>query len=230
MTPEPVRIVVVDDHRLPREALCHVLDSEPDLEAHGVDSGPSAVRAVTECRPDVVLLDIATPGPDPASAVRELLDCGHPVGIVVLHAQSDLLLMQRLLDLGVCAYLHKSVSQGLLLSTVRDIAGAKQQTVTITVPSGCARAGTVVPQPAAEPARDMPASDLLSARELVVLTLVAEALTNRQVASRMDITEATVKRHLRNIFSKLGATSRIDAVNKAINALVIQPPAARRDR
>jgi two-component system nitrate/nitrite response regulator NarL len=57
---------------------------------------------------------------------------------------------------------------------------------------------------------------------------VAEALTNRQVASRMDITEATVKRHLRNIFGKLGATSRIDAVNKAINALVIRPPAARR--
>ncbi|MEU2616550.1 response regulator transcription factor [Streptomyces sp. NPDC007157] len=230
MTPEPVRIVVVDDHRLPREALCHVLASEPDLEAHGVDSGPSAVRAVAEHRPDVVLLDIGTPGPDPTSTVRELLDCGHPVGIVVLHTQSDLLLMQRLLDLGVRAYLHKSVSQGLLLSTVRDIAGTKQQTVTITVPSGSARAEAAVSQRSAEPARDVPPSDLLSARELAVLTLVAEALTNRQVAARMGITEATVKRHLRNIFTKLGATSRIDAVNKAINALVIQPPAARRGR
>ncbi|WP_432193069.1 response regulator transcription factor [Streptomyces sp. bgisy027] len=229
MTPEPVRIVVVDDHRLPREALCLVLDSEPDLEALGVDSGPSAVRAVVECRPDVVLLDIATPGPDPASAVHALLDCGHPVGIVVLHTQSDPLLMRRLLDLGVRAYLHKSVSRGLLLSTVRDIAGAKQQTVTITVPSGSARAEAAVPRPAADPAPDA-ASDLLSARELVVLTLVAEALTNRQVAARMDITEATVKRHLRNIFTKLGATSRIDAVNKGINALVIQPPAARHRR
>jgi two-component system nitrate/nitrite response regulator NarL len=228
VTPGLVRIVVVDDHRLPREALCHVLDSEPDLEAYGVDSGRSAVRAVAECRPDVVLLDIETPGPDPASTVRELLDCGHPVGIIVLHAQSDLLLMQQLLDLGVRAYLHKSVSQGLLLSTVRDVAGTKQQTVTITVPPGSARGTAAVPQPTAEPAQDAPASDRLSARELEVLTLVAEALTNRQVASRMDITEATVKRHLRNIFGKLGATSRIDAVNKAINALVIRPPAARR--
>ncbi|MFF4313001.1 response regulator transcription factor [Streptomyces sp. 900105755] len=230
MTPEPLRIVVVDDHRLPREALCHVLDSQPDLEAHGVDSGPSAVRAVAERRPDVVLLDIGTPGRDPASTVSELLGCGHPVGIVVLHTQSDLSLMQRLLGLGVRAYLHKSVSQGLLLSTVRDIAGSRQQTVTITVPSGAARPAAAVPQPAADPAPDAPSSDVLSARELAVLTLVAEALTNRQVAARMDITEATVKRHLRNIFTKLGATSRIDAVNKAINALVIQPPAARRGR
>jgi two-component system nitrate/nitrite response regulator NarL len=74
---------------------------------------------------------------------------------------------------------------------------------------------------------DAPAGPL-SERELQVLTFVADALTNRQIASRLDITEGTVKRHMRNIFSKLGATSRIDALNKAVDALLIPPSRARR--
>ncbi|WUH94319.1 response regulator transcription factor [Streptomyces sp. NBC_00433] len=229
MTRGSVRIVVVDDHRLPREALCHVLDSEPDLEAHGVDSGASAVRAVRECRPDVVLLDIEISGTDAAVTVRDLLACGRPVGIVVLHARRDLVLMQQLLDLGVRAYLHKSVSQGLLLSTIRDVAGTKEETATITVLPGSARGDAEAPR-LPPPAPEACAAHLLSAREVEVLTLVADALTNRQVAARLDITEATVKRHLRNVFNKLGATSRIDAVNKAVDALAGWPATAREGR
>jgi DNA-binding NarL/FixJ family response regulator len=234
-----VKIVVADDHRLLREALCHILSAEPDFEVVGeADSGRSAVRIAAESRPDVLLLDIEMPGEDIRATVYELLAGRPALGIIALSVHSEPRLLQQLLDLGVRAYLHKNVSQGMLKSTIRDLAGARQRTVTISLPTnGSVTAPQVSRPPAVASARpvsrvdvpvDAPAGCPLSERELQVLTFVADALTNRQIASRLDITEGTVKRHMRNIFSKLGATSRIDALNKAVDALLIPPSRARR--
>jgi DNA-binding NarL/FixJ family response regulator len=217
------RIVVAGDPRLLRESLRHLLDDEPDFDVVAeADGGPSAMRAVTEVCPDVLIVDITLADDDPHDLLQDVLTRRPALGVIVLTNHTDQRLMGRLLALGVRAYLHKNISAGMLKSTIRDLAGTTRQTVMITLPQAPAAPARLPPaeEPAAEPA----AGCGLSERELEVLTYVAVALTNRQIASRMDITEGTVKRHLRNIFAKLGASSRIDAVNKALDARLIPPP------
>src|SRR6266571_8294070 len=189
---------------------------EPDFEVVGeADAGPSLLRAVAKCRPGVLLLDITLADGDPRELLHELLDDHPDLDVIVLTNHSDQRLMERLLDLGVRAYLHKNISPGMLKSTIRDVAGTSRQTVMISLPIA----------PALRPPPPAPAAGAaLPERELEVLTFVAEALTNRQIASRMDIAEGTVKRHLRNVFHKLRASSRIDAVNKALDAGLMPPP------
>jgi DNA-binding NarL/FixJ family response regulator len=222
-----VRIVVAGDPRLLRQALCDVLSSEPDFEVVGeADSGRAVGLAVGEAAPDVLLLDITLLNRDPQTMLRELLNEYPELDVVVLSLDGDPLLMRRLLDIGVRAYLHKNISKGMLKSTIRDVADHRQQTVTISLPARGAiplPRGEEPPAGVVEPVRGTGTGCPLSGRELQVLTYVAEALTNRQIASRMEITEGTVKRHLRNVFHKLRATSRIDAVNKAIDARLIEP-------
>lgn len=224
-----MRIVVADGHRLLREGLCHILSSEPDFEVVGeAESGTSVMKAAAECRPDVLLLDIEMGGDDLPTTVNGLLASRPTLGIIALSGHCEPRLVQRLLDLGVRAYLHKGVSQGMLKSTIRDLAVTRQQTVTLSLPTNEAvsvlRMARHADAVATAPAPAVPAGCPLSERELQVLAFVADALTNRQVASRLDITEGTVKRHLRNVFAKLGATSRIDAINKAVDARLILPP------
>ncbi|GAA0740872.1 response regulator transcription factor [Dactylosporangium roseum] len=217
------RIVLAGDPRLLRESLRHVLDCEPDFEVVGeADAGLSVVRAVVESQPDVLLLDISMADGDPQELLRELLANRPELGVIVLTNHSEQRLMERLLELGVRAYLHKNISPGTLKSTIRDLVGTSRRTVMITLPRPKPLPVKVPPDPREPPEPFAGAG--LSERELEVLTFVADALTNRQIASRMDIAEGTVKRHLRNVFHKLGASSRIDAVNKALDARLIQPP------
>lgn len=223
---DPIRILVADDHVLLREALCELLGAEAGFEVVAqAGSGTEAVRLAAGHRPDVLLLDIEMPENDPPETVRRLLAQQPGLRIIVLSMYDGQQLVQKLLSLGVRGYLHKGAERHTLVSAIRQSAGGRS-TVTISVSPDSLR-----PQAAAQGG-----GEALSARELEVLTLVAEALSNRQVASRLGITEGTVKRHLRNIFAKLEAVSRIDAVNRATaRALIPQrsgrtlvPPPPRR--
>jgi DNA-binding NarL/FixJ family response regulator len=119
-------------------------------------------------------------------------------------------LVQRLVGLGIGGYLHKSVTRATLISAIR--AAREEATSVITAVS---RQSVSAP-----PAKEMDVS-LLSSRELQVLGYVSSAMSNRQIASRLGITEGTVKRHMQNIFRKLNAVSRLDAVNKARSVTIM---------
>lgn len=211
---ERVRILVADDHTLLRQALCDLLRTEPRFEVVAeAASGESAVQLAERHQPDVVLLDVEMPENDPPSTVRRLLARDPLLRIVVLSMYDTPELVQQFLGLGVHGYIHKSASLETLVSAILAPRHHQQRTVTITVSPGSLLArGAEPPKPGD-----------LSARELEVLAFVAEALSNRQIAVRLSITEGTVKRHLRNIFGKLGAVSRIDAVNKAVARSLIKP-------
>jgi DNA-binding NarL/FixJ family response regulator len=116
----------------------------------------------------------------------------------------DAELVNGLVALGVCGYLLKTVTRMELLSAIRSTASRSDQVI-LSVSRG-----TLMKK---EPST----SDSLSSREKEVLELTAQAMSNSQIAARLNISEATVKRHLYNVFSKLGAVSRIDAVNKYYN-------------
>lgn len=214
MTETPIRILVADDHTLLREALCEVLRADPGLRIVAqAGDGDATVRMARAHRPDVVLLDIEMPNHDPPATVRRLLAEDPGLRIIVLSMYDGPDTVQNLLALGVCGYLHKSATRGTLVSAIRAHADDGPRTVTLSVSSQSLRRAEAEP----------PGAAVLSAREAQVLAFVAEALSNRQIGSRLGITEGTVKRHLRNIYGKLEATSRIDAVNKAEARGLIAP-------
>lgn len=205
---DPIRLLVADDHAVLRSALCDTLRLESDFDVVSeVGSGAAAVQLAVELRPDVIILDIQMPGQSTLTTIAQLRK-RHPDGhVLILSMHDDPSLVQRALSLGVGGYIHKSATRETLVAAIRAIR-EDSPSVVVSVPrddSGPVAAG----------------GDLLSARELEVLALVATALSNRQVASRLGISEATVKRHMRNIFDKLGAVSRIDAVNKAIDGALL---------
>lgn len=204
-----VRILLADDHTLLREALREVLLAEDDFRIVGeAGDAASVVRLAMRTCPHIVLLDIEMPGNQPADTVRELLAASPDSQVIILSMYDDPWLVQQMLDIGIRGYLHKSVTRREVVTAIRDAVGGAQR-VTVSVSQGVA-------------GNEHSPTSLLSLREFEVLTLVARAMSNRQIGARLSITEGTVKRHLRNIFGKLGAVSRIDAVNKATSAAIIK--------
>jgi len=198
-----ISILVVDDHTLLREALSDILLAEQDFRVVGAaGDGDTAVALATQTRPDVVLLDIEMPPNQPARTVRRLHGASPTSKVIILSMHDDPQLVRDLLEIGICGYLHKSVGRRDLANAIRA-ARDDDQRVTILVSR----------ETATQVSKAGPG--VLTTRELEILALVAKAMSNRQIATQLAISEGTVKRHLRNVFGKLGAVSRIDAVNKA---------------
>jgi DNA-binding NarL/FixJ family response regulator len=199
-----IRVLLVDDHTLVREGVSQILDAEDDLAVVGhAATSQQAVRLAGSARPDVVLLDVRIPGwPAPATVAR--IRAASPLSRVVILSMSDEpAAVRRLLERGVNGYLLKSVTRHELVASIRSVHRDPRRIVLSISQSCLAQLGE--------------RTTGLSTREGEVLALAAEAYTNSQIATKLDIAEGTVKRHLRNIFKKLGAISRIDAVNKAVD-------------
>jgi DNA-binding NarL/FixJ family response regulator len=202
-------VMIVDDHALFREGLREILGTQEDMVVVGeAGSSEHAVSLAARTRPQVVLLDVEIPGEDVTTVVARIREFSPRTQVIILSMYDGPRLVQSLLAAGIRGYLLKSVHQEELLSAIRS-AGEPDGRIVLAVSRESlgsiqgSQAGT------------------LSEREREVLELTALALTNFQIATRLGLTEATVKRHLRNIFAKLGAVSRIDAVNKALAASLI---------
>jgi DNA-binding NarL/FixJ family response regulator len=212
----PLRIVTVDDHELFRDGLKEILRLEEDLVVLGeAGDADGAVRAAAEYLPDVILLDIGMPGEPVLSTVERIAEVSPNSRVIVLTMYDDPALVHNLLVRGVSGYLLKTSSRQELLSAIRG-SGTEEDRILVSVSrDSLVRAEEV-------------SGNVLSARELEILELVSLAMSNAQVARRLSLTEAMVKRHMRNVFAKLGAVSRIDAVNKAISASLLPAPPSRR--
>jgi DNA-binding NarL/FixJ family response regulator len=206
-----VRILLVDDHTLFREGLREMLSLEDDLVVVGdVGDAERAVSVAAELRPDIILLDIEIPGSNVTSTLRAIRRASPESRVIILTMHDGAQLLQGLLALGINGYLLKNVTRQVLVSTIRSCLEEGRVMLSVSRRS-LAQAETSNPA-------------TLSDRELEVLTLASRALSNTQIARELFLTEATVKRHLRNVFAKLGAVSRIDAVNKAVAASLLPTP------
>ncbi|MFL6115512.1 MAG: response regulator [Catenulispora sp.] len=214
MTRDTIRVLIADDHTVLRQLVQEYLDSREDVTVVGqAGNGDEVLELAVRLRPDVVLLDIEMPGTAAPVVVYRLARVCPETAVVILSMHDGPEHTGEMLQLGVRGFLHKSSSMRQVLSAIRD-AAEPHATVTLSV-----RHGGRSPDSA---------ESVLSRREREVLALVAKAMSNRQIALRLDITEATVKRHLRNAYGKLGANSRLDAVNKAVAASLIRGTAHER--
>jgi DNA-binding NarL/FixJ family response regulator len=207
--PDDITIVIVDDHAILREGLREILEAQDDMVVAGeAGDSASAIALIAEKRPDVVLLDVEIPGADATTTVSRIRALSPSSKVIILSMYDGPRLLRGLLAAGVRGYLLKSVRRQELVTAIR------------TAHRDAGRVVLDVSRESLARAQD-PALDPLSAREREVLELTARALSNAQIAARLGLTEATVKRQLRNIFGKLDAVSRIDAVNKAAAASLI---------
>ena len=213
MTAPTTRIVVVDDHRLFRAGLIELLDSVDGfaIVAEG-GTGADAVALAHEHTPDVVVLDIEMPGPGAQASVHQILEASPNTKVVVLTMHDDAEIVRSLLDAGAAAYLLKSAGRAELVAAI-SAACRNDDAVLLSVSRATVlrlgRTPTMTP------------ADLLSPREVQVVRQIANGDSNRDIAATLYISEATVKRHIANIYAKLGATSRVDAIRKAARRGII---------
>ena len=209
-----LRILIVDDHAVVRAGLHALIDGEPDMEVVGeAAGGVESVRLAAELRPDVVLMDLRldekSGGIDGTEATARLAAESPDSSVVVLTSHSNQNDVVRAVEAGARGYVLKAGPPEELFRAVRAAAHGGL---------------TLSPEAAHLLARQVGAGaqPLLSARELQVLRLRAEGLTNRAIAKALFLTEATVKSHLVRIYRKLGTDSRAATVAEAHRRALIE--------
>ncbi|MFF2045700.1 LuxR C-terminal-related transcriptional regulator [Kitasatospora sp. NPDC058170] len=204
-------ILVVERNSLLRKGLHALFSAESDLVVHAtVSDVTEALEVLSEHRIDVVLYGASESLAAAEHALVRLLDRGSPCRVVVLSKHERPGEVEMYLSSGVSAYLPEDVTSDCLVSVVRGLAVNRDRVYIMASRSGL---GLATGQRGAQ----------LSSREREIMGLVANGLSNSAIALRLSIAPGTVKRHLRNVFVKLNAVSRIDAVNKARAAALLVP-------
>jgi DNA-binding NarL/FixJ family response regulator len=213
--PAEITVALADDHTLFRQGVRELLATDPAIKVVSeAADGHTAVELAIEHRPDVLLLDVEMPGPGTPSVIRQLNEHCPSVHIIVLTMHDDASMAQNLLNCGATAYLVKSILRDELVMAIHSVI-RRPDTVLVSVSRQTIEFTDNRPR--------MSTKSVLTARESEVLQLITEALSNAQIATKLNITEATVKRHLTNVYAKLNAVSRVDAVRKATMARLIMP-------
>jgi DNA-binding NarL/FixJ family response regulator len=229
-----ISVVVADDHEVVRAGFAALLDSQPDFTVLGTAvDGANAVSVCRALRPDVVLMDIRMPGTDGIEATRQIIggtaigDTGDAPPKVLILTTFDLdEYVFDALRAGASGFLLKDVTAERLFEAVRVVAAGEAllaPAVTRRLISEFARlrpqAGAGLPGAASRPG----ALTALTPRETEVLRLVAEGLSNTEIAGRLVVTEETVKTHVSRILAKLGLRDRTQAVVVAYESGLVVP-------
>lgn len=202
----PVRVLLADDHNLIRQSVSEMLERDDGIEVVGqAANGVEAVSLARQMRPDVVLLDVEMPKMGAEEAIGWILEESPDSKVVILTVYDDPSLMRELLTRGASAYLVKTVSSAELVSTVKS-ATIDDDRVVLSLS-----------RKALDNATDSENISNLSERELELLLFAARGLSNAQIGSHFYLTEGTVKRHLHNVYTKLGVASRAEATRRALS-------------
>ena len=215
-----IRVLIADDQEMIRSGLRLILAAEPDIDVIAeVSDGHDAVAAARRLRPDVTLMDIRMPRLDGLQATRRLLaDTAPPTRVVVLTTFDIDAYVYEALRAGASGFLLKNAPAEELVQAIRVVASGEG----LLDPAVTRR---VIEEFARIPAQTQPPPELanLTERELEVLHLVARGLSNAEIATRLYISEATVKTHVARMLSKLRLRDRVQAVVYAYERGVIRP-------
>lgn len=199
-----VRIIIADDHQLAREGLKAVLADDGFAIVAEAASGEEAIRLVQEHVPDIVFMDVRLgPGIDGLEATRRIAALSLPTKVVMLSLHDMPAYVREALAAGAAGYVLKDASIAELRGAVGQVMAGQS-----VIPLGLINA---MMQDGGRTARPAELIALLTAREKEVLVLVAEGLTNKEIARRISVSPATVKAHMERIIAKLGVSDRTQA-------------------
>jgi len=213
MSEQPIRVLIADDQTLIREGLETLLGLSPGIEVVGsAADGEEAVRLVAERSPDVVLMDLRMPRCDGVEATRRITQDYPASRVVVLTTYADDESVFGALEAGALGYLTKDADAQEIQRAIRTVHAGEA----LLDPSVQLRLIRGLRGQEETPKKRSAAPDDLTQREVEVLRLIAGGLSNAEIAQRLFISEATVKTHINNIFSKAGLRDRAQAVVYAI--------------
>lgn len=210
-----IRVYLIDDHNVVREAVASLLEAEPEISVVGQSSAArEGINGVLETQANIVIIDLKMPGMSGLSAISEIAALAPAAGIVVFTMYDNPAYVWETMNSGARAYLLKSAPKEDLLRAVRAVAsGAGFLQAEVTMP---------LLKRLANDARAESQRSLLTLREMQILECLAEGSSNKTVASTLEITEETVKSHLKNLYEKLGASDRAHAVAIALRQTIIE--------
>jgi two-component system, NarL family, nitrate/nitrite response regulator NarL len=199
----PIRIVLADDHPLILQGLALLLRQEPDLKVlAGCRDGEETLQAVRQFRPDVLILDILMPGKDGLAVLRELRQMELPTRVILLTAAIDEDNLLEAMRLGVGGVVLKEMAVQLLIQCVRKVYAGDQWLERHSI-------GRAMEKMLRREAGTREVARLLTSRELEIVRLAASGLRNKEIASKLAISEGTVKVHLHRSYEKLHVDSRM---------------------
>jgi DNA-binding NarL/FixJ family response regulator len=211
MSGTPVRVLLADDQRLVRESLATMLGLLGGIELVGTAAdGEEAVALAAEHAPDVVLMDLRMPRCDGIEATRRLAAAGSPARVIALTTYADDESVLGALRAGARGYLTKDAGAADIRAAIEAVARGEAALDPAVQHHVVAAVGSAAPTPA--PPGEPALPDDLTPREAEVLALIAEGLSNQEIADRLVVSPATVKSHINHLFAKAGVRDRAQAV------------------
>ena len=203
-----IRVFLLDDHEVVREGLRHLLESDPDMEVVGeASTAAEALERIEEARPRVAVLDVRLPDGSGVEVCREVRSRHHDIACLMLTSFSDDEALFDAIMAGASGYVLKEVRGSDLVGDIRKVASGHS----LMDPTLTARVMERM-----RSRRDEETADHLTPQEQKILDLIAEGLTNRQIAERMYLSEKTVKNYVSNMLAKLGMSRRTEAAVYAV--------------
>ena len=202
----PIRIILVDDHAIVREGVRAILETHDDLQVIGeFASGNDALGAVAALKPDMALVDLKMPGLSAVETIRGLHERTPGIRVLVFTSFGEDLLIRATLDAGATGFLIKDALKDDLVHAIRSVAAGQPY----LAPAAQRQLMELLRKPAES-------RDELTARETGVLKLIAEGLSNKQIARRLNLTEGTVKGYVSQVLAKLHLEDRTQAALHAV--------------
>ena len=206
-----IRLLIIDDHEMVREGLKAMLVSEPDFAIVGdAANAEQALELIERSRPDVILLDIRLPGVSGIEVCRTVTERYPETAVIILTTFSDENLVAQCIQAGARGFIVKDIERFDLKRSIRAVArgeAAIDTKAAVAVLAQLRRAPQVNLDPSPEP---------LSSQQLVILRLVAQGLSSREIATQLSLSENTVKGYVQEILHRLGVKNRTEAVMVAV--------------
>jgi two-component system nitrate/nitrite response regulator NarL len=213
--PQPVRILIADDHPIFRDGLKRLLESEGEFKVIGeACDGVEAVTMARQLLPEIMLLDLAMPRRQGLETLRELASDARSVRVILLTAAAEKEQIVEALQLGARGVVLKDSATQILLKSIRAVMNGEYWVGRESVSNLVQYLRTLVTPPSAFPQRN---KYRLTPRELEIIAAVVAGFANKEIAQYFKISEDTVKHHLSNIFDKVGVSSRLELALFAVN-------------